>query len=115
MVQVLVAVYFVAAAYPKLAGINGTTEMFSIIGLGQWFRYLTGGLEIAGAIGLLIPRLCGLAALALTALMICAIATQAFILHNGLLGPTIPAIACAVIGWARWPGNQLIGRSGRAR
>ena len=29
-------------------------EMFDKIGLGQWFRYLTGGLEVTGAILLLV-------------------------------------------------------------
>lgn len=32
-------------------------ELFNEIGLGQWFRYLTGGLEVVGAVALLIPRL----------------------------------------------------------
>ena len=32
------------------------TRTFNQIGAGQWFRYLVGALELAGAIGLLIPR-----------------------------------------------------------
>src|SRR4051794_31962104 len=31
-------------------------ESFEKVGLGQWFRYLTGLLEVAGGVGLLIPR-----------------------------------------------------------
>ena len=38
-------------------------EMFTQIGLGQWLLYLVGALKFAGAIGLLIPRLAGAAAL----------------------------------------------------
>jgi len=44
---------------PQLVG------LFEAIGLGQWLRYLTGTLEVAGAILLLIPRMSGLGALML--------------------------------------------------
>jgi uncharacterized membrane protein len=43
--------------------------MFATIGIGQWFRYVVGALELAGAVGVLIPRLSGLAALGLIGLM----------------------------------------------
>jgi hypothetical protein len=46
----------------------------------QWFRYLVGVLELAGAIRLVIPVLAGLAALGLTALFIGATYTQLFVL-----------------------------------
>jgi uncharacterized membrane protein len=29
--------------------------LFDAIGIGQWFRYLTGGLEVLGAVALLVP------------------------------------------------------------
>jgi putative oxidoreductase len=38
-------------------------EMFANIGIGQWFRYVVGALEVAGAAGVLVPRVSGLAAL----------------------------------------------------
>ena len=40
-------------------------EMFTTIGIGQWFRYVVGALEIFGAIGVLVPRTSGLAAASL--------------------------------------------------
>lgn len=43
--------------------------MFATIGVCQWFRYLVGALEIASAVGVLVPRLSGLAALGLVCLM----------------------------------------------
>ena len=39
------------------------TERFAKIGIGQWFRYFTGGLEIRFAILLLIPRASAMAGL----------------------------------------------------
>lgn len=50
--------------------------MFATIGVEQWFRYAVGVIELAGAVGLLVPRLAGLAALGLAADMIGAMAVQ---------------------------------------
>jgi hypothetical protein len=42
----------------KLSGQDMMVQEFDVIGLGQWLRYLTGILELAGAITLLrvLPR-----------------------------------------------------------
>lgn len=56
---------------------------FDDIGFGQWFRYFTGVLEIAAAVGLLIPRICGFAALALAGIMAGAALTEIFLVTNG--------------------------------
>jgi hypothetical protein len=32
-------------------------DLFADIGAGQWFRYAVGGPEVAGGVGLLVPRL----------------------------------------------------------
>ncbi len=42
--------------FTKLAGNEQMVALFEAIGVGQWFRYLTGSLEVAGAILLVIPR-----------------------------------------------------------
>jgi hypothetical protein len=59
----LVALAFIAAGGSKLAGAAAMIEVFDKVGLGQWFRYFTGLLEVAAGIGLLISRyasyLCG--------------------------------------------------------
>jgi uncharacterized membrane protein YphA (DoxX/SURF4 family) len=78
--QIVLAVFFVVAAAPKLFGEPTTVASFESIGFGQWFRYLTGTCELAGAIGLLIPRLSGVAALGLVGVMVGATATNLFLL-----------------------------------
>jgi putative oxidoreductase len=78
--QILLAVFFVVAAAPKLLGEATTVASFDAIGFGQWFRYLTGACELAGAVGLLIPRLSGLAALGLAGVMVGATVTNLFLL-----------------------------------
>ncbi|WPB94579.1 DoxX family protein [Streptomyces malaysiensis] len=68
--QIALALLFaVGSGLPKLAGMSAAAESFDQIGYGDWFMYLVGALEVAGGIGLLIPRLAGLTALALTGLM----------------------------------------------
>ena len=66
-------------------------EAFDKVGLGQWFRYFTGLLEVAGAIGLLIPRYAFYAAVLLAIVMVGAI-----IAHVTVLGGS-PAAALALL------------------
>jgi putative oxidoreductase len=111
VVQVLLAVFFlVAAAGPKLAGQQYAVEMFNQMGAGQWFRYLVGALELAGAIGLLIPRLAGLAALGLAGVMIGAVLTQVFVLGSVVMAltPAILAVVFGLVAWGRWPQTKAL-------
>jgi uncharacterized membrane protein len=82
--------------------------MFGQIGAGQWFRYLIGSLELAGAVGLLIPALSGLAALALSALMAGASITNAFIIHTSPLVPLVFLVISVVVAWGRWPQTRAL-------
>ena len=59
----LVAFAFVLFGTLKLIGIPMMVDVFDHVGLGQWFRYATGGIEVGGAILLLSPRFVGPAAL----------------------------------------------------
>ena len=87
----LIAVAFISAGGAKLAGVSVMVEMFDKVGLGQWFRYFTGLLEVAGAIGLLIPRYAFYAAVLLAIVMVGAI-----IAHVAVLGGS-PAPAAALL------------------
>jgi uncharacterized membrane protein YphA (DoxX/SURF4 family) len=111
--QVLMGVFFaVAAAGPKLLGEQTAVEMFNQIGAGQWFRYLVGALELAGGVGLLIPRLSGLAALGLAGVMVGATFTEVVVLHSDLMAIT-PAVFGAIfvlIAWGRWPQTRALVR-----
>lgn len=111
VLQVLLAVFFlVAAAGPKLLGDPYAVEIFGEIGAGQWFRYLVGTLELLGAIGLLIPRLAGLAALGLVGVMIGAVLTQLFVLGPAVMAltPALFAILFGFIAWGRWPQTKAL-------
>ena len=82
----LAAFFLLFAALPKLTGSHFSVQEFSLIGAGQWMRYLVGTAELAGAIGLLTPGLAGLAAAGLAADMAGATIINATVLHNTSYG-----------------------------
>ena len=99
--QVLLTAAFVMAALPKLTGDPAMIDLFDAIGAGQWLRYAIGILELAGAIGLLIPRLCGLAALGLTLLLVGATLTNIVALHASPAIPLGYLLLAATVAWFR--------------
>src|SRR5829696_10090191 len=103
VLQVLLAIMFAMAGFAKVGGDAAMVEMFATIAIGQWFRYLVGALEIAGALGVLVPRLSGLAALGLLCLMAGATLTNPLVLGASPLLTIGLLAASAVIAWGRWP------------
>jgi putative oxidoreductase len=104
VVQIALAAAFVVVSTPKLLGDPTVVAMFDAIGFGQWFRYLTGACELAGAIGLLIPRLSGLAATGLVGVMIGATLTNLFLLpgmQSTAAVTILLGVGFAVVAWAR--------------
>src|SRR5580700_2545572 len=80
VLQGLAAAAFLAAGGSKLASAPPMVEMFAKIGAGQWFRYLTGALEVIGAVGLLVPRTTFYGAALLAVVMAGAIVTHLAVL-----------------------------------
>ncbi|WP_327356873.1 DoxX family protein [Streptomyces sp. NBC_01304] len=60
----------VGSGLPKLFAASAAVEGFDKIGFGDWYMYFVGGLEVAGAIALLIPILSGVSAMAFVGLMV---------------------------------------------
>ena len=91
ILQIVLAVQFVLNGYALFT--DQFVAKFDDIGFGQWFRYFTGALEIAAAIGLVIPRICGIAALALAGIRGGAALTELFLVTNGgIKAATLPII-----------------------
>jgi uncharacterized membrane protein len=82
--QAVLALQLASGGVLKLIGDAAMVDLFTDIGAGQWFRYAVGLVELVGAVGLLIPRVCGLAALGVTAL---------------LVGATVTNVAIGVAPW----------------
>ena len=106
--QIPLAVLFIAFGVAKLTGAQ--VQEFSLIGAGQWMRYLVGAAELAGGIGLLTPWLAGLAAAGLAADMAGATIINATVLHNTAYGSmvwvTLPL--CAVFALLAYGRRQQI-------
>lgn len=81
ILQIVLAWQFVMNGYSLFT--DQFVAKFDDIGFGQWFRYFTGVLEIAAALGLLVPRICGLAALAIVGIMSGAALTEIFLVTGG--------------------------------
>jgi len=91
--RVLLTIAFVAAGGAKLAGATQMVAIFEAIGQGQWFRYLTGIIEVGGAAMLWYKPTRILGALLLGATMVGAV-----IAHVLILGPpTFPAIFLGIL------------------
>ena len=89
------ALLFIGAGSAKLAGTAVMVDLFGKVGLGQWFRYFTGLLEVAAGIGLLISRYAFYAAVVLAIVM-----AGAFIAHVTVLGssPAAPLVLFVLTG-----------------
>jgi putative oxidoreductase len=101
VLQIAAAGMFLMVGFLKLSGNPQLVGLFEAIGLGQWFRYLTGSLEVGGAIMLLIPRLSGLGALMLAGVMIGAVITHLFIVGGSPLMAIILLVVTGVVAWGR--------------
>jgi putative oxidoreductase len=99
VVQGLLACAFVGAASGKLLSQPEMVGLFETIGVGQWFRYVTGVVELAGAALILIPKTRVIGAGLLAGTMLGAIATHLFVLHNA---PTAPIVLLALVSFVLW-------------
>jgi uncharacterized membrane protein YphA (DoxX/SURF4 family) len=113
VLQAALAFQFAGGGLAKLAGAPELVDMFAGIGAGQWLRYLVGALEVAGAVGLLVPRLSGLAALGLAGLMVGAAITNLFILGESPWLPVGLLLVSALIARGRWSKTKAL--TGRLR
>jgi putative oxidoreductase len=101
VLQVAAAADFLLAGGMKLAGAPAMTQLFEAVGVGQWFRFVTGSLEVLGAALLLVPRACGLGALLLACVMVGAVATHLFVIGGSPLMAAALLALCCVIAWGR--------------
>jgi putative oxidoreductase len=100
-VQVVLAGMFLLAGGSKLAGAAAMVALFDAVGVGQWFRYVTGGIEVVSAVALLVPSLAAFGAVALVATMIGAVATHLLIVGGSPAAPVLLLLGALVVAWAR--------------
>lgn len=103
---------FVAAGLAKLAGLDMMVATFDAIGVGQWFRYVTGTIEVGAAVLLWLPRRQALAAALLGATMVGAVLAHLLVLGaaQGLPAVLLGLICAAVLYLHRDQINETLGR-----
>ncbi len=95
IIQVLLGLSFLGAGGQKFAAADQMVEDFDRFGYPQWFRVVTGGIEVGGALGMLVgffrPSITPFAGLLLAATMTGAVATHIRIKDpaQNVLPPTV--------------------------
>lgn len=106
--QLVAAAEFLWAGTRKLTGATGV-DTFEAIGLGRWFRYLTGTIEVGSAVLLLLPWLAAFGALALATTMVGAVLTNLFITANSPVVPLVLLAVTTTIATMRWSDRRAVG------
>ncbi len=77
--------------------------VFEKIGIGQWFRYLTGLLEVVGAIALVIPGYAFYGASLLATVMVGALIAHLTILGGSPAAPIVLLLITGTVAYLRRP------------
>jgi putative oxidoreductase len=96
----LLAFVFISAGVAKLAGLPFMIEVFDHVGLGQWFRYVTGAIELVSAILLLTHRSVGVGALLLACTMLGAIIAHLSVVPGSPAPAAVLLALSAVLAFA---------------
>ena len=91
--QVVIAGAFLVVGVTKLAAAPFEVQVFAHIGIGQWFRVVTGVVQIVGAFALVYPGLASIGGLWLAFTMLGAVVADLAVLHTN----PAPAIALGLL------------------
>lgn len=97
VLRVLLAALFLFACFMKLSGQQMMIDEFNTIGLGQWFRYFTGLLELAGGVALLVPAASVYGAIVLLVVDAGALITQVAVLHGDWIHAIVIGALLAIV------------------
>lgn len=111
-VKVLLTAAFAAAGIAKLSGVPMMVQTFDLVGIGQWFRYVTGLIELGSAIALWVPGFTAFAAGLLVCTMLGAITAHFTVLLAAEgAGASVPAfVLLALSGLTLWVNRGQLAR-----
>lgn len=102
ILRIIVGFAFLGIGIEKLTGTMGTVPFFDAIGWGQWFRYVSGAMDTAGALLIFVPRLTSYGALIIT----CTVGLGTVLCYTkNLFNPVFPLIMtllAASLVWLAW-------------
>jgi putative oxidoreductase len=101
--QIGTAGMFLMAGVLKLSGTPVMVQLFDVIGFGQWFRYLTGAIEVIAGLLLLVPSLAFFGAAVLTVTMVGAVITHLFVVGGSAAPAAVLLALTATVAWMRRP------------
>src|SRR5882724_6470875 len=111
VVRIILAGLFLLAAGLKLGGSQMEIDVFNTVGFGQWFRYVTGLLELAGAVAVLIPPVSAFGAVLLLIVDVGAFFAQVTSLHMDWIHPIVIGV---ILAWLIYiQRRQIFDRLGR--
>lgn len=114
VLQGVTAIAILGAGVATVTGAAQPVQIFDAIGFGDWFRHLTGVLQVVGAVCLLIPRLAGLAGVAFVGMWVGAVATHLFAIGGSPAPAAVFLVLTVVIAWGRRRDTTaLLARMGR--
>lgn len=90
-------------------------EIFDQIGIGQWFRVLTGIVEVVGGIAILVPATAALGGLLLATTMFVAVLVHLFVIGGSPVPAFVLLFITATVAWLhRASVSNAVGRLARA-
>jgi uncharacterized membrane protein YphA (DoxX/SURF4 family) len=90
--RIVLAIFFLYFGLEKFGASRFWPRVFGQIGLGQWFQYATGAIEVVGAILLVIPR----ATLVVVTMLACTM-IGALLVHVSITGLGPQSILVALV------------------
>ncbi len=92
ILRIAAAAVFLSVGISKLESNPFWVKLFAQIGFGDWFRYLTGVLQVAGGLLFLVPRTVVAGAVLACSTMAGAVVVHMFMLGTGVGGAIIPFV-----------------------
>jgi uncharacterized membrane protein YphA (DoxX/SURF4 family) len=101
--RVVLALAFGAAGAAKLAALPPMVDLFDHIGVGQWFRVLTGAVELAGALMLFFRASVFYASALLSATMFVGTGVHLFVIGGNPVPALVLCLLSAFVAWRTRP------------
>ncbi|WP_331327118.1 DoxX family protein [Methylobacterium fujisawaense] len=97
--KIMLALMALVTATLQVIGLPMVVAEFDLVAFGQWFRYVTALILVAGAFLMLRSATTALGALLLCTVCVGAFAAHRLILHGDLIHTIIPAVLLGIIAW----------------
>jgi putative oxidoreductase len=112
--RVILGLAFLLIGATKLTATANTVEYFEAIGWGQWFRYLTGTLDVVGVVLLFVSRYTFYGTMALLSSVGTATVLSVTVLRGDpvwggsamVLEPVVLTLLTIALAWLTWPRRQ---------